>query len=102
MHNYRQKSTMHCSIIHSTCQKTLLASEKRAASMMVSYTDKYVCSKYFHYAIIRLFLSYFDNFYNPNCHKIWTNLRFNISFTFMWIVFPDILGSNTIASQCKN
>lgn len=40
MHNYRQKNpTMHCSIIHSTCQKTLLASGKTAASMMVSYTD---------------------------------------------------------------
>lgn len=30
---------MRCSIIHSTCQKTLLAPGKRAAFMMVSYTD---------------------------------------------------------------
>lgn len=42
---------------------------------------------YFYYAIIRLFLIYFDILYNPNCHKLWTNLGFNILFKFTWIVF---------------
>lgn len=33
---------MHCSIMHSTCQKTLLAAGKRVAFMMVSYTDFFI------------------------------------------------------------